>query len=272
MGKQSGQAKSRQNQLTQAVKPYLDNRVPLAIAHRGFSRDGLENSLLAFKNAQELGYQYLETDINTTADGVTVVFHDASLDRTTDKVGVIAELPFAVVSQARIGGREGIATLREFFQALPNARFNIDVKDQGSENALVELMEEFGLHERVCVASFSDKRRRRVLSRLTKPVTSSPGKGLLIKYFLLFRFLPLRAVQALMRDADVLQIPVTFKGLKIVTKNSVARAHKQGLKVHVWTINDASEMHKLFDLGVDGIMTDRADILADVMRQRGYWS
>lgn len=254
------------------IKAFFDRTEPIAVAHRGFSLDGLENSIKAFKDAQSLGIEYLETDINTTADGVTIVFHDCSLDRTTDMVGVIAELPYSEVSRARIGGREPIATLREFLLALPEARFNIDVKDAGSENSLVDLIEEFGLHDRVCVASFSDKRRRRVLARLSKPVASSPGKWMLIRYFLFLRFLPVFMVRKVIEDIDVLQIPLTFKGLTLVTRRSVAHAHKLGLKVQIWTINDAPQMHKLFDLGVDGIMTDRSDILAAVMRERGYWS
>ncbi|AIY02212.1 glycerophosphoryl diester phosphodiesterase [Arthrobacter sp. PAMC 25486] len=253
-------------------KPYLDSAHPVAIAHRGYSRDGLENSLTAFKSALELGYSYLETDINTTADGVPMVFHDATLDRTTDANGTIAALPYSVVGQARIAGKEPIATLDEFLAALPTARFNIDVKDAGSVGPLIEAIEKFGLHERVCVASFSDKRRRQVLARLSRPVASSPGKSLLVAYFLLSPWLPRRLLRHLMRDVDVLQVPTHFKGLELVTPATVRRAHKLGLKVHVWTINEPVQMHALFDLGVDGVMTDRADLLAEVMHQRGYWA
>ncbi|WP_245933509.1 glycerophosphodiester phosphodiesterase [Arthrobacter livingstonensis] len=254
-----------------AVKPYLDSPVPLAIAHRGFSLDGLENTLPAFRAAVELGCQYLETDINTTADGVTLVFHDATLDRITDRDGTIAELPYAVVGKALIGGREHIATLREFFMALPAARFNIDVKDAGSVAPLAQLIEEMGLHERVCVASFSDRRRREVVSRLSRPVASSAGQKLLVAYFVLERWMPAPVLRALMRNVDVLQIPVRHNKVELVTRRSVARAHRLGLKMHVWTINDPGEMNRLLDLGVDGIMTDRADLLAGIMRERGCW-
>lgn len=257
---------------TKITKPYLDSAQPLAIAHRGFSRDGLENSLPAFKAALALGYQYVETDINTTSDGVSLVFHDATLDRTTDLSGTIAELPYSVAGRARIGGRERIATLDEFLAALPRARFNIDVKDAGSVVPLVDAIESHGLHDRVCVASFSDRRRRKVLARLSRPVASSPGKWLLVAYFLLSPWLPGPLISRLMRDADVLQIPRQYLGLELVTPVRVARAHRMGLKVHVWTIDDPAQMHELFDLGVDGIMTDRADLLANVMRQRGYWT
>jgi len=254
-----------------AAKPYLDTAHPVGIAHRGFSMDGLENSLTAFQAARELGFTYLETDINTTSDGVAVVFHDATLDRTTDGRGTIVELPFAQLRQARIGGREPIATLDEFIEALPGARFNIDVKDAGSVAPLVRAIEHYGLHERVCVASFSERRRRRVLAGLSRPVASSPGQSLMAAYFLLSPWLPGALVRRLMNTVDVLQIPVGFKGLRLVTAASVERAHRLGLKVHVWTINEPARMEELLDLGVDGIMTDRADLLAGVMRRRGWW-
>lgn len=253
-------------------KPYLASEHPLAIAHRGYSREGLENSVAAFKAALDLGYQYVETDINTTADGVAMVFHDATLNRTTDKQGLIAELPYSAVREARIGSKEPIATLEEFVAALPEARFNVDVKDAGSVTPLIAAIEKYGLHDRICVASFSDKRRRKVMAGLSRPVASSPGKRMLVAYFLLISRLPARLARFLMRHLDVLQLPTHYKGLELVTAASVRRAHSLGLKVHVWTIDDPAEMNRLFDLGVDGIMTDRADLLAEVMRQRGYWA
>lgn len=253
-------------------KPYLDSEHPVAIAHRGYSRDGLENSMTAFKAALDLGFSYLETDINTTSDGVAMVFHDPTLDRTTDADGAIAALPYSVVGKARIGGREPIATIDEFVAALPKASFNIDVKDAGSVGPLVAAIEKYALHDRVCVASFSEKRRRQVLAGLSRPVASSPGKSLLVAYFLLSPWLPGAVVRRLMRGVDVLQVPTQYKGLELVTAATVRRAHKLGLKIHVWTINDPVRMHALFDVGVDGVMTDRADLLAEVMRQRGYWA
>nr|WP_218063018.1 glycerophosphodiester phosphodiesterase [Arthrobacter sp. SDTb3-6] len=245
--------------------------VPLAIAHRGFAPAGGENTLPAFRAALDLGYLYLETDINTTSDGVTMVFHDPTLDRVTDKGGAIAELPYAVVRQARVAGREPLPTLRELFASLPDANFNIDVKDGRSAANLAALIGEFGLHDRVCVASFSDRRRKDVLARLGRPVACSPGKTLLAAYFALQSWMPVPVLAAMMRTVDVLQVPTHYKSMRLVTRRSVAKAHRLGLKVHVWTINDPAQMHRLLDLGVDGIMTDRAELLAGVMRERGYW-
>lgn len=257
---------------TKTPKPFLDFSRPVAIAHRGYSTEGLENSVAAFKAAVELGYNYLETDINTTEDGVAMVFHDATLDRTTDMRGAIAALPYSEVRTARIAGREPIATLEELVTALPGVRFNIDVKDAGSVAPLIAAIEKHRLHDRICVASFSDKRRRAVLAGLSSPVASSPGKTLLVTYFLLQAWLPAPLLRFLMRGVDVLQIPVRHQGMELATAAKVRRAHALGLKVHIWTIDDPAEMNRLFDLGVDGIMTDRADLLAEVMHQRGYWT
>lgn len=253
------------------MRPYLDAGAPLAIAHRGFSRHGLENSLAAFQAALDLGFSYLETDLTTTADGVTLAFHDPTLDRTTDQTGVIAQLPYAKVRLARIGGRTPIATLQELLTALPGTHFNLDVKDAASVGPLVELVEKLQLHDRICVTSFSERRRRQVLALLSRPVSSSPGRVLLMAYFLTSPWLPRFLMRALMRSVDVLQTPPSYLGLRLATAKNIDRAHSLGLHVHVWTIDDPAHMHALFDMGVDGIMSDRADLLADVMMQRGYW-
>ncbi|WP_125613996.1 glycerophosphodiester phosphodiesterase [Specibacter cremeus] len=250
--------------------PFLDSPIPLAFAHRGFSPQGLENSLAAFRAAAALGYTHLESDVHTTADGVAILFHDDTLLRTTGVPGRIADLPAAVVLQARIGGTEPIVTLAELVQAMPATKFNLDVKDAGSVPTLAAAIEEFGLHDRVLVASFSDKRRRAVLRRLSRPVASSAGTATMAA-FVLGGWLPRPLLRWFLRDTDALQIPRRRFGITLVTRRSVVRAHRHGLAVHVWTINVPQEMRELFDLGVDGVMTDRADLLADVMRERGYW-
>ena len=147
----------------------------IAMAHRGFSPDGLENSMAAFRAAVELGYRYLETDVHTTADGVLLVFHDASLDRVTDGEGRISRLPAATVAKARIGGREPVPLFEELVSAFPDVRLNLDVKDWSSVRSLAAAIEQYGVHDQVLVASFSDRRRRAVLRRLSRPVAGSAG-------------------------------------------------------------------------------------------------
>jgi glycerophosphoryl diester phosphodiesterase len=252
--------------------PYLDSDRPVAIAHRGFSTEGLENSLTAFRAAIELGYGYVETDVHTTADGVALVFHDATLDRVTGVRGAISSLTAGQVAAARINGREPIPTLAEMVTALPGVRINLDVKDEGSVATVAAAIEQYSLHDRVCVASFSDRRRRAVLRRLSRRTASSAGQAGTAAFVLLGPWLPRFLMRRLLSDVDCLQVPLKFKFIRVVTPGSVARAHALGLKVHVWTVDDPELMHRLFNLGVDGVMTDRADVLAAVMRERGYWS
>ena len=138
----------------------------LAFAHRGGAYhpeiEGLENTMAAFKHAVALGYDYLETDVHVTKDGVLLAFHDAVLDRVTDVEGVIADLSFDEVRQALVGGREQVPTLAQLFDEFPRARFNIDLKSEGAVSVLAEFIEEREAWDRVLVGSFSPQRLDRV--------------------------------------------------------------------------------------------------------------
>jgi len=257
-----------------ATIPYLDHPGTIAMAHRGFSRAGLENSMVAFEAAVDLGYRYVETDTHATRDGVAVAVHDPSLDRVTDRTGQIAQLPWRTVSRARIGGREPIPRLDELLHAWPTLRLNIDVKSDPAIEPTVAAIERAQAHDRVCIGSFSDRRRREVLRRLSQPVAQSAGQ-LTGVGFRLGSALPYRSgqrvVERSLRHVDALQVPTQRYRLPVVTGPSIAAAHRAGLVVHVWTINDVAEMNTLLDLGVDGLISDRADLLKDVLTERGEW-
>ncbi|MCP2048947.1 UNVERIFIED_ORG: glycerophosphoryl diester phosphodiesterase [Paenarthrobacter nicotinovorans] len=244
---------------------------PLALAHRGFSREGLENSMAAFKAAVELGTVHLETDVHTTSDDVLLVFHDSSLDRVTDSTGRISELTAAEVARARIGGVEPVPTFDELVMSLPDARLNLDVKDWNSVVALASAIERHGVHNRVLVTSFSDRRRRAVLAKLSRRVASSAGSSLTALFVLLGPVLPAGLARSLLTGVDVFQVPVRYGRLPVVTAGFIRRAHRVGRQVHVWTINDPADMERLLDLGVDGIVSDRLDLLKDVLVRRGQW-
>ncbi|MEJ1114608.1 glycerophosphodiester phosphodiesterase [Paenarthrobacter sp. CCNWLY172] len=244
---------------------------PLAFAHRGFSLDGLENSLAAFRAAVDLGTMHLETDVHTTSDGVLLVFHDSSLDRVTDSAGKVSELTAAEVALARIGGLEPVPTFEELVTALPGARLNLDVKDWNSVDTMAAAIEKHRIHDRVLVTSFSDRRRRAVLSKLSRRVASSAGSSLTALFVLLGPILPTPLARKLLSDVDVFQVPVRYGWLPVVTPGFVRRAHRLGRQVHVWTVNDPVEMERLLDLGVDGIVSDRLDLLKKVLVRRGEW-
>jgi glycerophosphoryl diester phosphodiesterase len=244
----------------------------LAFAHRGGAYhpdvDGLENTLQAFAHAVGLGYGYLETDVHVTSDGVLLAFHDTVLDRVTDATGRIATSTYADVQRARINGSDPVPTLAELFDAFPRARFNIDVKAPGAVPALAAFLAEREAWDRVCVGSFSG-RRLREFRRLTggRVVTSaSPGE------VAAYRLLPSPVARLLTRGKPrVLQVPHRAGRLTIVTPGLVRRAHRAGVHVHVWTIDDPDEMNALLARGVDGLMTDRTDILRAVLTGSGRW-
>lgn len=258
--------------------PYLDEvlRSPgaaLALAHRGGAlhpgSEGLENTLSAFRTSFDLGYRYLETDVQVTTDGVLLAFHDDVLDRVSDARGTISELTHEEVRRALIGGRERVPTLVELFDALPDARFNIDVKSDASVPALVAVLEARGAWDRVLVGSFSP-RRTRLVRRLTAGRVATCAHPVEV---LLFRLLPSGRLARLLTGGRVvaLQVPHRRGRLRLVTPGFVRRAHAAGAHVHVWTIDDETEMHQLLDRGVDAIITDRTDILRSVLTERGQW-
>ena len=258
--------------------PFLDTGLDqpgsvLAFAHRGGAFhpeiEGLENTMTAFRHAVELGYSYLETDVHATRDGVLLAFHDAVLDRVTDRRGEIASLSYDEVAAAVVGGREQVPTLETLLEAFPQARFNIDVKAEAAVEPLVRLIDAHAVHDRVCVGAFSERRLLR-LRRLVGPRVA-PSCGPVVAA--LTRVTPARRLVRLAARGrgDVLQVPHRRGRVTVVTRAFVARAHAAGRPVHVWTVDDAAEMDHLLDLGVDGIMTDRTDVLREVLQRRGQW-
>ena len=245
----------------------------LAFAHRGGAFhpeiEGLENSLAAFRHAFDLGYRYLETDVHATRDGVLLAFHDAVLDRVTERRGEVGELSAAEVRGALIGGREEIPTLAALLEHLPDARFNVDIKAAAAVEPLAELVEAMGAHDRVCVASFSQRRLGAFRARVGDRVATAAGPAEVAAVRLPGLRRLVGSLSAL--PGAALQVPRAVGRLRVVTEALVARAHAAGKQVHVWTVDDPQEMHDLLDLGVDGLMTDRTDVLREVLTERGQW-
>ncbi|MFX0537016.1 glycerophosphodiester phosphodiesterase [Ornithinimicrobium sp. Y1847] len=253
---------------------YLDHPGPIPLAHRGFSTAGLENTMPAFAAAVDLGYRYVETDVHATRDGVLLAFHDQTLDRVTDRTGDIPELSWREVSRARVLGTEPVPQLEDLLGSWPELRVNIDIKSQGAILPLVRVIERSRAHDRVCVTSFSDARRQEAVMRLTRPVVTSAGQRTVAAFRAAAQLPSLvrpSVVARALRGVDGLQVPADRYGIEVVTPTTVEAAHETGKFVHVWTINDVPEMVQLLDQGVDGIVTDRADLLKDVLVTRGQW-
>jgi glycerophosphoryl diester phosphodiesterase len=268
--------------------PYLDAVLDppgsvIAMAHRGGALHpeipGAENTVHAFRHAVALGYRYLETDVHVTSDGVLLAFHDEALDRVTDSVGLLAELTAEQVALARIAELHAVPTMAELLEEFPDCCFNIDLKSDAAVTPLVELIDRTGSHDRVCVGSFSGRRikafRRATAGRVA--TAASPAEVAGVK----FRLPALPGSRTRLRPA-VLQVPWRHQHRRftLTTRGFVRRAHRKGLHVHVWTgeensqwvaIDDPESLDTLLDLGVDGIITDRTDVLKDVLIRRGQW-
>jgi glycerophosphoryl diester phosphodiesterase len=247
--------------------PFLDAPLPLAIAHRG-ADTAAENSMAAFESVVALGYRYLETDVRATADGVLLAFHDATLDRVTDRAGRIAELPYEQVARARIGGTEPIPLLADVLDAWPDVRLNVDVKAAPAVGPLIEVLRRTKAVDRVCVGSFSDVRLGAVRKALGPDLCTALGPREAIR----LRLSSYRAGNGIHPQvAGCAQVPARIGRLRVTDRRLVEAAHRRGLQVHVWTVNEEIEMNRLLDLGVDGIMTDHAALLRTVLQARGQW-
>lgn len=252
---------------TRIRHPYLDHPGPIPFAHRGGAADGLENTMLQFRRAVEAGYRHLETDVHSTADGKLVAFHDSTLDRVTDGGGRIEDLPWADVRHARVAGSEPVPLFEDLLEAFPEARWNVDVKAEPALLPLLDLIERTGCWDRICVGSFSEARVVRA-QRLAGPrlATSYGTRGVLS-----LRLRSWGMPVGVRRSAVAAQVPEAQSGVPVVDRLFVRTAHARGLHVHVWTVNDPDRMHRLLDLGVDGIMTDHIDTLRKVLEDRGTW-
>lgn len=252
--------------------PFLDWPGPVAFAHRGAhgagSPDGAgENTMAAFEAAVALGYRYVETDAHVTADGVVVAFHDHELDRVTDRTGEIGDLPWAKVAEARVGeAGDGVPLLEDLLTAWPDVRVNIDPKHDAAVEPLADLVRRTGALDRVCFGAFSDKRLARLRALLGEDTCTSMGPRAVTRLLAASRGVPAGHF-----SSACVQVPPRQGRVPLVTERFVAAAHDRGLPVHVWTVDDPAEMARLLDLGVDGIMTDRPDLLKDVLVARGQW-
>lgn len=242
------------------------------MAHRGFTSFRLPmNSMGAFQEAAKLGFRYIETGVRATRDGVAVILHDRRLAPGVGLSGAVDRLDWRDVRKAQLGAGQSIPTLEDLLTALPDMRVNIDIKAASAIEPTVNVIERCNAHNRVLIGSFSERRRRRALRLLTKRVASSAGTGALLAW-LTARPLGSRAYAwRMMRDIDCVQLPSRLGGVPVITPARVRGFHAAGRQVHAWTVDEPDVMHTLLDMDVDGIITDRADLLRDVLIARGEW-
>ncbi|GAA1604606.1 glycerophosphodiester phosphodiesterase family protein [Actinoplanes couchii] len=248
--------------------PYLDAPRPLAFAHRGGAAAGDENTEAAFARAVAMGYRYVETDVHATSDGVPVVIHDAGLDRVAGTAARVEDLTWADLATVRVGGESAVPRLDDVLDAWPAIRFNIDVKADAVVVPAVDAVRRTGAEDRVLLASFADARLARVRALGGDRIATSLGMRSTARLWMAASVgWPLR----LPTSVVAAQIPVRHGRVTVLTARFLAYLHRLGLAVHVWTIDDPEEIIRLLDMGVDGIMTDRLEILRDVYAARGLW-
>lgn len=245
------------------VHPYLEVPGPVAIAHRGGGGALRENTTEAFAQAVAMGYRYLETDARATADGIALAFHDAALRRMTGEPRLVRSMRWADVATLRIDGECAVPRLDDVLAAFPDGRFAVDVKEAGAVESVVSAVRATSSTPRVCVGSFSEIRLRRTVRGLGDGACSSLGpRGVasMVRARLLGR--------SCRTTAQVAAVPATVGGIPFCDRAFVDTCHRSGLAVHVWTVNDTTEMHRLLDLRVDGIITDNLSGLLSVFATR----
>lgn len=254
---------------------------PRLFAHRGASGLAPENTIEAFRSGLAAGADRLELDVHASRDGHIVVFHDETLDRTTEAGGLLRERTLAELKQLDAGYRfedeagrfpyrgKGIRipTLAEVLEIFPGVPLNIEVKhdDGRTVEAYFELLQRYRARDRVLSAAFEDPILQRLRAVSPEAVTSLSAEE--VADFV-GRCLG-GSFEGYQAPGRALQVPPRYEGIEIVTPDFIAAAHRFGMEVHVWTINDEDEMHRLLDLGVDGIMSDFPSRAKAVLEKRG---
>lgn len=261
--------------------PQRNGSRPLVIAHRGGGGLWPENTAYAFQQARALGVDVIEMDVRSTSDGVLVVIHDATVDRTTGATGRVADMTLdelkrldAAYRWSPDGGAsfpfraKGIVvpTLQEVFTALPGMRFIIEPKPDARSQVkpLCLAIREHAMTDRVIVGSFNQA----ILDEFRQEcpgVATSASPAEVTKFLAMSKAGLSHAYSPVMQ---ALQVPNHAAGLEVLSRSFVEAAHERRLAVHAWTVNDTREMARLLDMGVDGIMTDYPDRLLTLLQAR----
>jgi len=258
------------------MRPFLTQEHPLRFGHRGSNLLWPQNTMVALQWAMGLGLRYLETDVHATRDGRVVTFHDDRLEQLTDGRGLVWERDWEDLRTLDAayhfdpghdhplrGTGVRIPLLEEVLAAFPQCLLNLDLKQAGMEDLLAGELVRLGAEDRVLVGSFHDGRVARFRRASGGRVATSAGPR-----EVLAALGACRLGRPLGGAADAYQVPERSGPLRVVGPRFVEAAHRAGKQVHVWVVNDPADMHRLLDLGVDGIVSDRADLLVQVVAER----
>ncbi len=246
---------------------YFTPAPPRVLAHRGLAVDAPENTLLAFLRALSIGVTHLETDVHASRDGIAVLSHDPDLDRLTGRGIRVGDLTMRELAEIDLGHDQTFSSLAEALDTFPDARFNIDIKSADAVEPTVDAILATRSVDRVLVTSFSETRRR-AAARLLPGVATSASSTMFAAALAASKLGLAPLLSYVLRGVDAVQVPERHYGIRIVTPRMLRMLHSAGLEVHVWTINAAGDMNRLLDCGVDGLITDRADVALQVLAER----
>ncbi|WP_228547469.1 glycerophosphodiester phosphodiesterase [Filobacillus milosensis] len=270
------------------VKPFYQQDRPLVIAHQGGEHLAPSSTLEAFKNAYNMGVDVLETDIHISKDGYLVAIHDSTVDRTTDGSGAVSDLTLKELKELDAGyyfeDEKGnylhrgkgiqLVTVEELFKEFPDSRFLIEIKDTNPpqrideiSQRLANLIEKNDKKHQVTVASFDHNIIERFKNYASKDVAVSAGEQEVRKFVITHKFLMKNLYKP---SVDSMQLPLEASGYDLTTTDILEGAERMGLQIHYWTINDKETMKALIQKGADGIVTDRPDLMIEVLNELGY--
>ncbi|MDA9636754.1 glycerophosphodiester phosphodiesterase family protein [SAR86 cluster bacterium] len=225
--------------------------------HRGDATNFTENTMEAFKEARANGYKHIETDLRQTKDGKIITFHDPNLSRITGSNSKIQNTKLSEIRMRRLPKKEFIPTIDDLLEEFPDTYFNFDLKVSGMTEKVLTKIKNHRAVDRICLGSFNSNTIREIQS-LNSQINTSMGRSQLIGY----RFFNKK------NNCTAVQMPLNYLGLEVCTKDFVTKCHQDNIKVNVWTINDEQTMRKLIDIGVDGIMSDNAQLLMSIMKEK----
>ncbi len=230
----------------------------IGISHRGNSKRFIENSFEAFNSVIQMGFKYIETDLRMTLDREVIAFHDPDLKRLFNLDLQVKDLTFNEIANLFKEKNCTLLTLEDSLKKFPEIHFNIDLKVKEVIQDSIKVVEDLNSFDRVCFASFYSSHTGKVLQHNQNAIVSMG-----IKDVALFKFFKFHN-----KKIKIIQIPLKWNGIKVLSRNLIQKADKSKLLVHVWTINDRRTINNLIDLGVNGIVTDEPELLMDILKER----
>ncbi len=230
----------------------------IGLSHRGNSKKFIENSFEAFNSVIQMGYKYIETDLRMTLDKEVIAFHDQDLKRLFNLDLQVKDLTFNEIANLFREKNCVLLTLEDALKKFPKIHFNIDLKVKEVIQDSIKVIADLNAFDRICFASFRSSHTEKVLQHNKNAIISMGMKD--VALFKFFNFCN--------KNIKIVQIPLKWKGITVLTRNLIQKANKSNLLVHVWTINDRKTINTLIDIGVNGIITDEPELLMEIMKER----